>query len=94
MDRVRPSFEQSNEFTSAAMLTRIESAHSRNSYIGRSRTGSQSGTGNIGNRLKNAIRRATITREEAPSDLQNAPAVPATPKSPLDPKTPPTSPPR
>lgn len=94
MDRVRPSFEQSNDFTSAAMLTRIESAHSRNSYIGRSRTGSQSGgpTGNIGSRLKNAIRRATITREEAPTDLHDAPAVPAITKSSPNPNSPPSSP--
>ena len=28
MDRIRPSFEASNEFTSAALLTRIESSHS------------------------------------------------------------------
>ncbi|KAL8859810.1 MAG: hypothetical protein Q9178_003642 [Gyalolechia marmorata] len=28
MDRVRPSFEASNDFTSAALLTRIESSHS------------------------------------------------------------------
>lgn len=104
MDRVRPSFEQSNDFTSAAMLTRIESAHSRNSYIGRSRTDSQSGSaGNLGSRLKKAIRRATITREEAPTDLHNAPAVPAittsSPKSSpelksAELKTPPRSPPR
>ena len=105
MDRVRPSFEQSNDFTSAAMLTRIESAHSRNSYLGRSRTGSQSGSaGNIGTRLKNVIRRATITREEAPSDLQDAPAVPVITTSspeqkssspePKMPNSPPRSPPR
>lgn len=28
MDRIRPSFEQTNDFTSAAMLTRMESSHS------------------------------------------------------------------
>jgi len=28
MDRIRPSFEQSNDFTSAALLTRLESSHS------------------------------------------------------------------
>ena len=28
MDRIRPSFEASNEFTSAALLTRVESSHS------------------------------------------------------------------
>lgn len=102
MDRVRQSFEQSNDFTSAAMLTRIESAHSRHSYVAPGRTGSQSGpTGNIGSRLRNAIRRATITREEAPTDLHDAPAVPAittsSPKSSpelksSEPKTPPRSP--
>jgi phospholipid-translocating ATPase len=95
MDRVRPSFEQSNDFTSAAMLTRIESAHSRNSYIGSSRNPSQSGpTGNIGSRLRNAIRRATITREEAPTDLHDAPAVPAITTTSPETKSPPSSPPR
>ena len=32
MDRIRPSFEASNEFTSAALLTRIESSHSDNPH--------------------------------------------------------------
>lgn len=91
MDRVRPSFEQSNEFTSAAMLTRMESAHSRNSFHG-SRPNvqglnTQSTAPNIGSRLRNALRRATITRDEAPPDANDAPEMPA-------PKSPPRSPPR
>ncbi|KAF1916827.1 hypothetical protein BDU57DRAFT_246243 [Ampelomyces quisqualis] len=93
MDRVRPSFEASNDFTSAAMLTRMESAHSRNSFHGNRVSvqgmgqGHQSTVPNLGSRLRNAIRRATITREEAPTDLQDAPAMPA-------PQSPPISPPR
>lgn len=93
MDRVRPSFEASNDFTSAAMLTRMESAHSRNSYHGNRTSvqgmgqGHQSTVPNLGSRLRNAIRRATITREDAPTDLQEAPPMPA-------PKSPPRSPPR
>lgn len=85
MDRVRPSFEASNDFTSAAMLTRLESSHSRNSFHG----GPPNSQPAVMSRLRNAIRRATITREEAPQDLQtDVPAVPAVPKSP------PRSPPR
>lgn len=95
MDRVRPSFEASNDFTSAAMLTRMESAHSRNSFHGPRTSvqgmgmgqGHQSTVPNLGSRLRNAIRRATITREDAPTDLQEAPPMPA-------PKSPPRSPPR
>jgi phospholipid-translocating ATPase len=93
MDRVRPSFEASNDFTSAAMLTRMESAHSRNSFHGNRVSvqgmgqGHQSTVPNLGSRLRNAIRRATITRDDAPTDLQDAPPMPA-------PKSPPKSPPR
>ena len=87
MDRVRPSYEASNDFTSAAMLTRMESQHSRNSYHGSSNP-------NIAppvmSRLRNAIRRATITREEAPEDLDSPPVPSAT----HPPKSPPSSPPR
>lgn len=92
MDRVRPSFEASNDFTSAAMLTRMESAHSRNSFHGNRTSvqglnGVQNTAPNIGSRLRNALRRATITREEAPTDLSDAPEMPA-------PKSPPRSPPK
>lgn len=107
MDRVRPSFEASNDFTSAAMLTRMESAHSRNSFHGNRASmqgmgmglGHQNTAPNLGSRLRNAIRRATLTREDAPTDLQDAPPMPA-PKSPpgspprSPPKNAPTSPPR
>lgn len=81
MDRVRPSFEASSDFTSAAMLTRMESAHSRNSFHGPPNTQPA-----VMSRLRNAIRRATITREEGPPDLSEAPALPSSPKSP--PKSP------
>lgn len=99
MDRVRPSFEASNDFTSAAMLTRMESAHSRNSFHGNRASvqgmgmgpGHQSTVPNLGSRLRNAIRRATLTRDDAPTDLQDAPPMPA-PKSP--PQSPPKSPPK
>lgn len=93
MDRVRPSFEASNDFTSAAMLTRMESAHSRNSYHGNRQSvqgmgqGHQSTVPNLGSRLRNAMRRATLTRDDAPADLKDAPPMPA-------PKSPPRSPPR
>lgn len=109
MDRVRPSFEQSNDFTSAAMLTRLESSHSRNSMQG-NRTSYQAANGAnsqpaVMSRLRNAIRRATITREELPEHLrqyqqqqqqpngEDVPDVPPVPKSPV-PKSPPASPPR
>jgi phospholipid-translocating ATPase len=102
MDRVRPSFEQSNDFTSAAMLTRLESSHSRNSYQGNpNRNSYQGGPPNtqptVASRLRNAIRRATLTRDEAPEHLrerreererEEVPDVPVVPKSP------PRSPPR
>ncbi|KAL6710873.1 phospholipid transporting ATPase [Coniothyrium glycines] len=85
MDRVRPSFEASNDFTSAAMLTRLESSHSRNSYHG----GLPNTQPAVMSRLRNAIRRATITRDDAPHDIQtDVPPVPTVPKSP------PRSPPR
>jgi len=90
MDRVRPSFEQSNDFTSAAMLTRLESSHSRNSFQGPPTTQPA-----VMSRLRNAIRRATITREEAPEHLRqdqqgDVPDVPALPKSPpRSPRSPP-----
>jgi phospholipid-translocating ATPase len=93
MDRVRPSFEASNDFTSAAMLTRLESSHSRNSFHGHRQSVQGMGQGhtstqpNLGSRLRNAIRRATVTREDAPTDLQDAPPMPAS-------KSPPNSPPR
>lgn len=97
MDRVRPSFEQSNDFTSAAMLTRLESSHSRNSFQGHRCSYQAPATGvsqqnntqpAVMSRLRNAIRRATITREEAPEHLrqdqggEDVPEVPAVPKSP------------
>merc|ERR1711963_763053 len=97
MDRVRPSFEQSNDFTSAAMLTRLESSHSRNSFQGH-RNSYQGGPPNtqpaVMSRLRNAIRRATITRDEAPEhlrqDQEDVPEVPAVPKSPpRSPRSPP-----
>jgi phospholipid-translocating ATPase len=94
MDRVRPSFEASNDFTSAAMLTRMESAHSRNSFHGNRASvqgmgnGYQSTQPNLGSRLRNAIRRATITREEAPPDLQDAPEMPAPKSPPRSPRSP------
>jgi phospholipid-translocating ATPase len=81
MDRVRPSFEASNDFTSAAMLTRLESSHSRNS-IGSPIT--PQGPNPTISRLRNAFRRPTVTREEAP-DLDDAPPLP---------RSPPRSPPR
>lgn len=101
MDRVRPSFEASNDFTSAAMLTRMESAHSRNSFHGNRASvqgmgqGHQSTVPNLGSRLRNAIRRATLTHDDAPTDLREAPPMPA-PKSPprSPPKNAPQSPPR
>ncbi|KAF2130860.1 phospholipid-translocating P-type ATPase [Dothidotthia symphoricarpi CBS 119687] len=76
MDPVRASFEQSNDFTSAAMLTRLESAHSRNSY----QHPNPQGQGNATpmSKLRNALRRATITREEQPQDL-DAPPMPKSP---------------
>jgi phospholipid-translocating ATPase len=102
MDRVRPSFEQSNDFTSAAMLTRLESSHSRNSYQGNNRNSyvgvQQSNTNNqptVASRLRNAIRRATVTRDEAPEHLRDrksgeVPDVPVVPKSPpRSPRSPP-----
>jgi phospholipid-translocating ATPase len=97
MDRVRPSFEQSNDFTSAAMLTRLESSHSRNSFQGH-RNSYQYNSPNtqpaVMSRLRNAIRRATITRDEAPEHLrqnqEDVPEVPAVPKSPpRSPRSPP-----
>ena len=98
MDRVRPSFEASNDFTSAAMLTRLESSHSRNSFHGQRQSVQGMGQGhtstqpNLGSRLRNAIRRATITREDAPTDLEGIPPMPKSPK--LRSKSPPSSPPR
>jgi phospholipid-translocating ATPase len=90
MDRVRPSFEQSNEFTSAAMLTRMESAHSRNSFHGNrtstSGMGAPSTAPNIGSRLRNALRRATLTREDAPVDLHDAPEMPVQKSPPVSPR--------
>ncbi|KAF1851843.1 phospholipid-translocating P-type ATPase [Cucurbitaria berberidis CBS 394.84] len=92
MDRVRPSFEASNDFTSAAMLTRMESAHSRNSFHG----GNQNTAPPTTSRLRNVFRRATVTKDEAPAHLQqNAPPMPAPsspPRSP--PRSPPNSPPK
>ncbi|KAH9875028.1 hypothetical protein J1614_004516 [Plenodomus biglobosus] len=78
MDRVRPSFEASSDFTSAAMLTRMESAHSRNSFQG----GAPNTQPAVMSRLRNAIRRATLTREEGPPDLSDTPPMPTSPKSP------------
>jgi phospholipid-translocating ATPase len=37
MDRVRPSFEASNDFTSAARLARVESSHSAHQHRFRNR---------------------------------------------------------
>jgi phospholipid-translocating ATPase len=97
MDRVRPSFEQSNDFTSAAMLTRLESSHSRNSYQG-NRNSCQGISPNtqpaVMSRLRNAIRRATITREEAPEHLRQDQPGGDVPEVPVVPKSPPRSPPR
>jgi phospholipid-translocating ATPase len=97
MDRVRPSFEQSNDFTSAAMLTRLESSHSRNSYQG-NRNSCQGTSPNtqpaVMSRLRNAIRRATITREEAPEHLRQDQPGGDVPEVPVVPKSPPRSPPR
>ena len=42
MDQIRPSFEASNDFTSAALLTRMESSHSDNITQSRSRHGQSS----------------------------------------------------
>ena len=88
MDRVRPSFEASNDFTSAALLTRMESAHSRNSFHGQSvqgmGLGHQSTVPNLGSRLRNAMRRATLTREDAPAggEARDVPPMPGAPRSP------------
>lgn len=89
MDRVRPSFEASNDFTSAAMLTRMESAHSRNSIGAQPQTGAH-----IASRLRNAFRRPTVTREEAPdfADLEQPPV--PTIKTDEPRRSPPASPPR
>jgi len=76
---VRASLEASNDFTSAAMLTRMESSHSRSSYVA-----PQQG-GHTMSRLRNAFRRPTVTREEAP-DIDDV-------QPPL-PRSPPRSPPR
>ncbi|KAH7116846.1 hypothetical protein B0J11DRAFT_102465 [Dendryphion nanum] len=81
MDRVRPSFEVSNDFTSAAMLTRMESSHSRNSQT----YPSMPQNGHAISRLRNAFRRPTVTREEAPNLDEHHPPLP---------RSPPKSPPR
>jgi phospholipid-translocating ATPase len=80
MDRVRPSFEASNDFTSAAMLTRMESAHSRHS-LGSAPPGAPQGGQTMQTRLRNAFRRPTVTREEAPDfeSTQDAPPLPGSP---------------
>ena len=66
MDRVRPSFEASHDFTSAALLARIESRHSGvNQASGQS--GQQQQTGRAMSRLRKfSLRRPTVTREEQP----------------------------
>lgn len=46
MDRIRPSFEASHDFTSAAMLTRMESSHSFGPVHSR-RTNNSSGNNNL-----------------------------------------------
>lgn len=84
MDRVRPSYEASNDFTSAAMLTRMESSHSRNSLPGPI---PQQQAGRMMSSLRNAFRRPTVTREEAPDLGDSQPPLPA-------PRSPPRSPPR
>lgn len=89
MDRVRPSFEASGDFTSAAMLSRMESAHSRNSFHG----GPPNTQPAVMSRLRNAIRRATITRDDAPPDLHDAPPMPMPKSPPRSPRSP-TSPSR
>ncbi|KAF2190530.1 phospholipid-translocating P-type ATPase [Zopfia rhizophila CBS 207.26] len=70
MDRVRSSFEASNDFTSAALLTRMESTHSQ--------PGQQ--TGYTMSRLRNAFRRPTVTREEQPELDGQRPPVPQPPQ--------------
>ncbi|KAF2017278.1 phospholipid-translocating P-type ATPase [Aaosphaeria arxii CBS 175.79] len=77
MDRVRPSFEASNDFTSAAMLTRMESSHSRNSLPAQDPHTMQ--TGQRMSRLRNAFRRPTVTREEAPDLDEIHPPLPGSP---------------
>lgn len=79
MDRVRPSFEASNDFTSAAMLARMES---RNSISGPTNPPSHTMS-----KLRNAFRRPTVTREDAPELNESQPPLPK-------PKSPPSSPPR
>lgn len=75
MDRVRPSFEQSNDFTSAAMLTRMESSHSRTSYTAPL---PQQQQGGFTSKLRNALRRPTVTQEEAPqAEDIGVPAMPS-----------------
>lgn len=81
MDPMRPSFEQSHDITSAAMLTRLESANSRHSYIHNADPQAQGNT-NPMSKLRNALRRATITREEQPQDLDVPPAPKSPPASP------------
>ncbi|KAF2745876.1 phospholipid-translocating P-type ATPase [Sporormia fimetaria CBS 119925] len=75
MDRIRPSFEASNDFTSAAMLSRMESSQSRHSQG--SAPGASQGTQTM-SRLRSAVRRFTVTREEAPN-FDDAPPLPASP---------------
>ncbi|KAF2281611.1 phospholipid-translocating P-type ATPase [Westerdykella ornata] len=87
MDRVRASFEASNDFTSAAMLSRMESRHSRHS-VGASPS-AEPAEGQHGrqtmSKLRNVFRRPTVTREEPPDFDQDTPPLP---------RSPPRSPPR
>ena len=71
MDRMRPSFEASNDFTSAAMLARIESSNSQPSLSPRRQSQHRHYPGLTMTRLRDklSMRRPTVTREEPPDPL-------------------------
>ncbi|KAF2202092.1 phospholipid-translocating P-type ATPase [Delitschia confertaspora ATCC 74209] len=75
MDRVRPSFEASSDFTSAAMLTRLESSHSQGHGQGQGQQAqhSQHGGRAMSRLRKFSLRRPTVTREEAPENIEHPP---------------------